>query len=317
MPSDETRTYLLLCSTLEVKDPTASPLNLRELKLLVSGLSELGWALTDLLELGAGDALPDADELGVDPERIQALLARGDSLDGVVERWREGGVWVVGREEDDYPERLRERLGSSTPPLLYGIGDRDALWNGGLAIVGSRDADPDSLDSARRVASVCAEEGIQVISGGARGVDAASMEACLDACGAALSVLPGSLVKATVGLETEIDAGRLTVVSPYGPDAPFTVGSAMGRNTLIYCASEWALVAHCQSERGGSWAGATTCLRKGWCPVFVIDGPDAPSGNRSLAHKGAIPMPPEEALATGDLRTWMEARAGGAGHHPQ
>ena len=317
MPSHETRTYLLLCSALDAKASAVAPLNLRELKRLVNGLSELGLALTDLLDPGASDALPGADELGLDPVRVQTLLSRDDSLESVLERWGDGGVWVVGREDDDYPDRLTERLGASAPPLLYGIGDRDAVWNGGLAIVGSREAEEKSLDAARRVASVCAEEGIQVISGGARGVDAASMMASLDVGGAVLGVLPGSLWKATAGLETVIDAGRLTVVSPYGPDAPFTVGNAMGRNTLIYCASEWALVAHCTSERGGTWAGATACLRKRWCPVFVVDGPGAPSGNRHLVHKGAIPLDPAEALGTGDLRTWLEEHKPMPEHGPR
>jgi len=40
-----------------------------------------------------------------------------------------------------------------------------------------------------------------------------------------------------------------------------------------------------------TWGGSTEALKKGWVPIFVVDGPDVPEGNRLLIEKGAIPFP--------------------------
>lgn len=65
------------------------------------------------------------------------------------------------------------------PKNLYGIGDPSALQEG-LAIVGARRATPYGISCAERFATIAAERGIVIISGGARGCDSASHKAAIE-----------------------------------------------------------------------------------------------------------------------------------------
>ena len=51
--------------------------------------------------------------------------------------------------------------------------------------------------------------------------------------------------------------------TPYGPDAPFSPGNAMGRNKLIYAQSLVTLVVASDRETGGTWSGAVEALKDG------------------------------------------------------
>ena len=64
------------------------------------------------------------------------------------------------------------------PRRLYVVGDPAALQEG-LAVVGARKATPYGTGCARRFAGAAARRGVVVISGGARGCDAAAHEAAL------------------------------------------------------------------------------------------------------------------------------------------
>lgn len=84
------------------------------------------------------------------------------------------GVLVKGK--DGYPPSL-EKL-ANPPDRLFVVGNSHALQEG-LAIVGARKATPYGLSCARRFARAAAERGIVIVSGGARGCDAAAHEAAL------------------------------------------------------------------------------------------------------------------------------------------
>lgn len=115
-----------------------------------------------------------------------------------MEKWTNCGIWILGRSDARYPHLLKKRLKHSAPAIFYGIGNIQLLSMGGLAIAGSRDVDEEVLGYTQRVAQTCAKQGIQVISGGARGVDQASMLGVLHAGGTSVGVLADSLTKAVV-----------------------------------------------------------------------------------------------------------------------
>jgi predicted Rossmann fold nucleotide-binding protein DprA/Smf involved in DNA uptake len=183
------------------------------------------------------------------------------------------------------------------------------LGQPGLAVVGSRNVDEAGQESARLVGNACGREGLVLYSGGARGVDVISTHAALTARGAAVSILARSLeraVRAPDARESLIE-GDLALITPYSPNAGFTVGLAMGRNKMIYALSDYALVVAADEGRGGTWAGATQALKAGWTPVFVLAGPEMPRGNRALIEQGANPFP-RSLLTDGTvLREWLDA----------
>src|SRR5262249_28490304 len=152
---------------------TTKPLTLAEYNALASWLSQVGRRPADLLSTDG--LLPPDDPKLPDANRVRGLLDRGVQMATALERWEAMGLWVVSRVEDRYPKSLRPKLRSLAAPLLFGAGDLSRLDRGGLAIVGSRDADEVALTFARRVAERCAAAEVQVISGGARGVDQAAL----------------------------------------------------------------------------------------------------------------------------------------------
>lgn len=206
-----------------------------------------------------------------------------------VERLAGRGVWLVSSADDAYPARLRDRLGDSAPPILYGAGAVELLQAGGLAVVGARDADPVALAYARAAAAAVARSGRPVVSGGARGTDAAAMNGAAEAGGSVVVALADSLERQarSTAVRVLVADERLVLVSPYGVDVPFSVGAAMGRNRLIYCLADAALVVSTSEGEGGTWAGATESLTAGWVPVHVRAGEGVPPGNAALIARGA------------------------------
>ncbi|MBD2614611.1 DNA-protecting protein DprA [Nostoc punctiforme FACHB-252] len=172
----------------------------------------------------------------------------------------------------------------------------ELLSLGGLAILGSRDVDDEIVGYTRRVAQNIAVQGMQVISGGARGVDQAAMLGVLDAGGTCVGILADSLTKTAINSKyrSSIQEGRLTLISSYDPEAGFNTGNAMGRNKYIYALADYALVVNSSFGKGGTWAGAVEALsRLQDIPVFVRLHPTASEGNQQLHNQGAKAFPPE------------------------
>lgn len=128
------------------------------------------------------------------------------------------------------PQAPEAALEAQRASLLYGAGDKALLEAGGLAIIRSRDASEAALEFTRDVAGLCAKVGMAVVSGGARGVDAAAMQGATEAGGCCIGVLAADLLKTSVNRQNRIgiQEGRLVLVSPFYPEAGFNAGNAMG-----------------------------------------------------------------------------------------
>lgn len=105
-----------------------------------------------------------------------------------MERRIEGPRWELKRGSPGYPAAL-ERA-ARPPEALYVVGNPEALQEG-LAIVGARKATPYGLGCARRFARLAAQRGVCVVSGGARGCDAAAHEGALLEGGRTVAFLGG------------------------------------------------------------------------------------------------------------------------------
>jgi predicted Rossmann fold nucleotide-binding protein DprA/Smf involved in DNA uptake len=101
----------------------------------------------------------------------------------------------------------------------------------------------------------------------------------------------------------------LCLLTPYHPEAGFSVGAAMGRNRLIYCLADYAIVVAAEAETGGTWAGATEALKHGWVPVFVLEHAAMPAGNQRLLQKGALPFLYPFPELPARLPDWLEKQA--------
>jgi len=310
--SPDTQAVLLLCSELGASGEPR-PLTADKYNRLAQWLAAKDLRPRDLLTNGALEDLPpDLPS----PERLRALLGRGRLLGLSATKWLNFGIWALSRADESYPERLRKLKGFA-PPLLFGAGPPAHLNDGGLAIVGSRDANEDAVEFTRLVAQRCAAQGIQVISGGARGVDREALTAALDSGGRAVAIPVESLLKVVADrtVRDAIREERLTVATPYDPEVGFTVGRAMGRNKVIYALADHAVVVQFTAGEGGTWAGAVERLDHnqkslGSVPVFVRVTNDSDEGWLKLQNRGAHKFPMED-FRTGQILSVLAGCATG------
>jgi len=295
--SPDTQAILLLCASFgQNRKAEPLPLTLGEYNTVASWLLAEEMSPKDLLNPIHKERLPQTTIGKLDSKRLVALLERGMMLSLAVEKWTNKGLWVLGRADAQYPKYLKQKLKHSAPAILYGVGNIELLAQGGLAVVGSRDVDEQTLNYTHTVVQTCAMQGIQVVSGGARGIDQASMLGVLEAGGTAVGVLAGCLTREAVAgkYRQSIREGRLALVSPYDPDVGFFVGNAMGRNKYIYALADYALVVSSSHGKGGTWAGAVEALKQiRSTPVFVRIQETVPEGNRQLHKQGAKIFPQE------------------------
>ena len=235
--------------------------------------------------LGAGDGQLLSD-FGIEADtarRIVALLDRATGMAFELERLGQTGISVLTPFDEDYPGRFAERLGPAAPVLLYAAGAVELLGRPGLGVVGSRKVSPEGADIAGAAAERAARLARSLVSGGARGVDQTAMNAAFEAGGSVVGLLAESLTRKlrSPDIRRAIHDGRTVLCTPYSPEAPFSVGNAMGRNKLIYALSDLTLVVAAEVETGGSWGGcrrgAQASLRAGG----RVAGSGRGSGQRS------------------------------------
>lgn len=85
---------------------------------------------------------------------------------------RLAGARMLARGMPDYPHALADL--ADPPPILWAMGDTALLHRPALALVGARNASSLGTRMARRLAAELGEAGFVVVSGLARGIDAAA-----------------------------------------------------------------------------------------------------------------------------------------------
>lgn len=138
---------------------------------------------------GSASELFAAPKGQVEGLNLRALLRPGLMEEAEAEKLKAGrlGVKLVIFGQSDYPERLLEI--PNPPPVLWILGDLRPGDRWAAALVGSRKASDRGLDSARRLAFELGAAGLTVISGLARGIDAAAHQGALDSGGRTIAVL--------------------------------------------------------------------------------------------------------------------------------
>ncbi len=298
----------LLCSTLGLGSTReVKPLSPREWHELSGAVRRSEWGHPgELLGRDPGEIGP---ALSVSPDmavRLARLLARGGQLAFELEHLAGRGIWVLTRAEDAYPPRLKKLLQIQAPPVLYGAGQPEAVGQTALAVVGSRDADPDALQFTRDLARTCARQHVAVVSGAARGVDREAMGAAIEAGGSALGVTVDPLERLIrrPDIRMALADGLLTLVTPFHPAARWQASNAMRRNRLIYALSRAAVIASASVGSGGTWAGAIENIKHRWVPTFVRE--DSSPASHQLQLAGALGLP-ERIVGDVDVRRLFEA----------
>lgn len=211
-----------------------------------------------------------------DAERTLALLARH-------------AVRAVPIASPVYPERLF-RL-DDAPALLLVRGTPALLLVRAVAIVGARAPTELGRATARRLAFDLARAGLAIVSGLARGIDAAAHEGALEAGGATIAFQacgPERVYPPAHRALAERIAAEGAVVTELPPGTPPLPAYFPLRNRLISALAEAVVVVEAR-ERSGSLVTARCAADQG-VDVLAVPGPlDAPTslGTNRLIQSGA------------------------------
>jgi DNA processing protein len=187
------------------------------------------------------------------------------------------GVWQARRGEPAYPPSL-EDLGKRAPPALYGCGRASALVDWDLertvTVVGSRRASSYGVAVAEELGHLVAAAGLTVVSGMARGIDAAAHRGALETGGRTVAVLGGGPdVVYPAGerrlYERILEAGAAVSEWPAGQKP--SAGAFPRRNRLMAAMSRLTVVVE-GAERSGSLITAREALDLGRS-VGAVPGP--------------------------------------------
>lgn len=273
MTEKEKGFLLLTCSLGDEKRPRLTVAQFRILAQRVSAMDvpkeERDLNIADLKALGYGDTMAD---------RIVALLEDGVVLDHYLNRGYRDGCRCISRISGEYPLRVRKKLGLDAPGCFWSKGDTSLLELPKVALVGSRDIDPENLAFAKEVGRQAALQGYALVSGNARGADRAAQEACVAAGGRVISVVADALHKQEA-------RKNVLYLSEDGFDDAFSAQRAISRNRVIHSLADATFVAQAAFQTGGTWDGAVKNLRFGWSPVCVFR--DGSTAQERLCDMGA------------------------------
>lgn len=203
----------------------------------------------------------------------------------------EGFAWrVAARADPEYPPKL-DHL-PDPPERLWIAGRRLNELPPCVAIVGTRTPTPYGEDIAHALASDLASSGICVVSGLARGIDAAAHVGALDR-GTSVAVLPGGIdvcyPSSNRGLYERL-ADRGALLAEHPPGTPTGRHRFTHRNRLIAALSLATVVVQA-GERSGALSTARHALSIGR-DVFAVPGDvrvDVSAGPHHLLQDGAAP----------------------------
>jgi DNA processing protein len=211
---------------------------------------------------------------------------------------RSRGISLIGLGEPEYPRRLQAI--ADPPPLIAVRGNLQSLSLPMVAMVGSRNASAAGVKMAERLARDVGEAGFVVVSGLARGIDAAAHRGSLGT--GTIAVLAGGHERVypaehTDMLETILGAGAALsemplAWEPRGRDFP-------RRNRLISGLSLGVVIIEA-ARRSGSLITARMALEQGR-EVFAVPGspldPRAEGTNGLLKQGAALVTEASDILA--------------------
>ncbi|MET0146529.1 MAG: DNA-processing protein DprA [Ilumatobacteraceae bacterium] len=209
------------------------------------------------------------------------------------ERCRRAGVDVLTTRDDSFPSVLR--LDPQPPAALFVRGDLAALDARRVGVVGTRNATGPGREAAAELGRHLAEAGVAVVSGLAKGIDAAVHRGVI--------AVPAGRPIAVVGNGPDVPyprvnaelwshvVGRGVLISEWPPGTAPEPYRFPLRNRIIAALSEVLVVVESR-ERGGSLITAQAALERS-VDVMAVPGAvrnRAAAGTNQLLRDGAAPV---------------------------
>lgn len=182
-----------------------------------------------------------------------------------------------------YPTQL-EAI-DNAPLVLWGKGSLDALTTTQIGVVGSRHASANAIRHAKSISQDLANAGLTITSGGAKGIDAASHQAAVEASASTIAVLGCGVdviyPKVNRRLFQQIEERGL-LLSEYPLGTQPKPGHFPRRNRLISALSDIIIVVEA-ALKSGSLITAQHALEQGK-DIFAMPG-DIGNPNSEGCHR--------------------------------
>lgn len=178
----------------------------------------------------------------------QALAERAEAeLDAA----SEAGARLVTVLDPGYPANLR--LIPNLPPFLFYRGSLTGDDTRAVAVVGTRSASPDGVRRAARMSRLLAGNDVTVVSGLAKGIDAAAHQAALDAGGRTIAVLGTGITRCYPAEHHDLAEAITTsgaLASQFWPTSPPSRHTFPRRNVVTSGISQGTVVIEASSTSG-------------------------------------------------------------------
>lgn len=219
--------------------------------------------------------------------RMVRLLNRADEVLRELTRYAAEGIYSLVQGDRDYPAAMAQALGTGSlgaPLVFLACGESAILRQAALGVTGSREPDEEMRRFATRMGRACAEKGLALCEGGARGVDTLCEYAALGAGGKCVC-FPAVGLRARLAhpsVERAVGEGRLLLLSSALPEEGFATYRALARNHYIAAHAGRLLAIGARDGIGGTWRCASDALEHGWAQVFPHGG----AGEAALFARG-------------------------------
>jgi len=262
------------------------PVRFRQL-LSAFGTLQAAWEASD-------DALRSA---GLDRRALHSLKETRRLITPAAElaRLDHLGIAVLTWEDDLYPTLLASlRQIDHAPPILYLRGTLDAADEWAVAIVGTRSVSAYGRQVTHQIAGDLAANGLTIISGLARGVDAEAHQAALDAGARTIAVLACGLDTIYPPEHRQLAARIIqqgALVSPFPLGTEPVGGNFSARNRVMSGLARGVIVTEA-SDKSGALITAGHALEQGR-EVFAVPGnitAHSSAGTNHLIQDGAHPV---------------------------
>lgn len=214
------------------------------------------------------------------------LLKKAEEIE---KECRKKGWWIKTIFDKDFPKELLE---IKNPPLIiFGIGN-EKFDGFKFAIIGTRRPSHYGKKIARIFSRELAENGVCIVSGGARGIDTEAHKGCVEANGKTICIL-GSGFKYLYPPENKKLFGKIiekggSIITEFAPDIPPYKYNFPFRNRLISALSKGILVIEA-SSKSGTFSTVEWGISQGK-EIFAIPGPidsKESEGTNYLIKEGA------------------------------
>ena len=203
--------------------------------------------------------------------RNDCAFARALHPDEIAKASEACGARFVTWSSSEYPSQLRQI--ADPPGAIYVIGRPPPDVTTAVATVGARRCSALGRESAHAIGRGLALAGLTVVSGAARGIDAAAHEGALSVNGSTLAVLGSGLDVAYPSQSRALIrriANEGTLVSEYAPGTPPSQHHFPARNRIVAGLSRATLVVE-GAEGSGSMITAEHAMEFGR-EVFAVPG---------------------------------------------